>query len=227
MDGVTTGFEFSNLSGRPPGQFVALASRFSRGIRSVQEQTAPYADAWLRDNIAALAAGGPLWVALGDSMTVGIGASTHRRGWVGQLADRMPGWRVVNLGISGGRVRDVLNRQLPALEQLGVVPELVTLLIGNNDLMNPRYRPTLPEDHAELLERLPAGTVVGNQPGSYAAALEFNRQIDDAVGSGAVRLAELRDPRTRHWKGKLAADHFHPNDRGYAGIAEIFGESLP
>ena len=224
---VTTGFEFSNLSGRPPGQIVALASRFSRGVRSVQEQTVPYADAWLRDNIAALAADGPLWVALGDSMTVGIGASTHRRGWVGQLADRMPGWRVVNLGISGGRVRDVLDRQLPALEQLGVAPDLVTLLIGNNDLMNPRYRPTLPADHAELLGRLPAGTVVGNQPGTYAAALAFNAQIDEAVGRGTVRLAELRDPRTRHWKGKLAADHFHPNDRGYAGIAEIFEESLP
>ena len=227
MAQVTTGFEFSNLSGRPPGRFVAVAARLSRGIRSVQEQTAPYAAAWLRDKTAALAAAGPLWVALGDSMTVGIGASTHRRGWVGQLAARMPGWRVLNLGISGGRVRDVLDRQLPALEQLGITPDLVTLLIGNNDLMNPRYRPALPADHAELLERLPAGTLVGNQPGTYAAALEFNRQIDEAVGSGVVRLAELRDPRTRHWKGKLAADHFHPNDRGYAGIAEIFGESLP
>jgi lysophospholipase L1-like esterase len=193
----------------------------------VQDQTAPYAAAWLRDNTAALAAEGPLWVALGDSMTVGIGASTHRRGWVGQLAARRPGWRVVNLGISGGRVRDVLDRQLPALDQLGITPDLVTLLIGNNDLMNPRYRPTLPADHAELLERLPAGTVIGNQPGSYAAALEFNRQIDEAVRGGRVTLAELRDPRTRHWKGKLAADHFHPNDRGYAGMAEIFEESLP
>jgi lysophospholipase L1-like esterase len=222
---VTTGFEFSNLSGRPPGQFVALASRFSRGIRSVQEQTVPYAAAWRRDNLAALATDGPLWVALGDSMTVGIGASTHRRGWVGQLASRRPGWRVVNLGISGGRVRDVLDRQLPALEQLA--PDLVTLLIGSNDLMNPRYRPTLPADLAELLERLPAGTVVGNQPGTYAAALAFNAQIDEAVAAGGVTLAELRDPRTRHWRGKLAADHFHPNDRGHAGIAEIFEEALP
>lgn len=226
MDGVTTGFEFSNLSGRPPGQIVALASRFSRGVRSVQEQTEPYAAAWQRDNIAALAAEGPLWVALGDSMTVGIGASAHDRGWVGQLAARKPGWRVVNLGISGGRVRDVLDRELPALEQLGVTPDLVTLLIGNNDLMNPRYRPTLPADHAELLERLPAGTVVGNQPGSYAAALEFNAQIDAAVATGQLVLAELRDPRTRHWKGKLAADHFHPNELGYAGMAAIFEETL-
>ncbi len=221
---MTTGFEFSNLSGRPPGRFVAVASRLSRGVREVQEQIVPYAAAWQAHNVAALAADGPLWVALGDSMTVGIGAGAYDRGWVGQLAARMPGRRVVNLGISGGRVRDVIDRQLPVLERLR--PDLVTLMIGANDLMNPRYREQLPAEHAELLERLPAGTVVGNQPGSYPAAAEFNRQIDDAVRSRGLVLAEFRDPRTRHWKGKLAADHFHPNERGYAGMADIVEEAL-
>ena len=224
MDGVTTGFEFSNLSGRPPGRFVALASLVNRGVREVQEQIVPYAAAWQRHNTAALEADGPLWVALGDSMTVGIGASAHDRGWVGQLATRMPGWRVVNLGISGGRVRDVIDRQLPVLERLA--PDLVTVLIGSNDIMNPRYRTQLPAEQAELLRRLPAGAAVGNQPGGFAAALEFNRQIDDAVRDRGLVLAEFRDPRTRHWAGKLAADHFHPNDRGYAGMAEIFEEAL-
>ncbi len=183
----------------------------------------PEAD-YERHNAAALEADGPLWVALGDSMTVGIGASAYDRGWVGQLAAQTPGWRVVNLGISGGRVRDVIARQLPVLEQLA--PDLVTVLIGSNDIMNPRYRTQLPAEHAELLGRLPAGAVVGNQPGGFAAALEFNRQIDDAVRDRGLVLAELRDPRTRHWSGKLAADHFHPNDRGYAGMAEIFEEAL-
>jgi lysophospholipase L1-like esterase len=224
MDDVTTAFEFSNLSGRPPGRFVAIATRLNRGVREVQEQIVPYAAAWQRHNAAALEADGPLWVALGDSMTVGIGASAYDRGWVGQLAARMHGRRVVNLGISGGRVRDVIDRQLPVLEQLA--PDLVTVLVGSNDIMNPRYRTQLPAEHAELLERLPAGTVVGNQPGGFAAALEFNRQVDDAVRDRGLVLAELRDPRTRHWSGKLAADHFHPNDRGYAGIAEVFEEAL-
>lgn len=226
MDQVTTVFEFSNLSGRPPGRFVAMASRVHAGVREVQEQTAPYAAAWLRHNVAALAADGPLWVALGDSMTVGIGATAYDRGWVGQLAARMPGWRVLNLGISGGRVRDVIDRELPALDQLGREPDLVTLLVGSNDIMNPRQRPGLSDDHAELLERLPVGTVVGNQPGTFPAALEFNAQIDAAVADRGLVLAELRDPRTRHWKGKLAADHFHPNEKGYQGMADIFEEAL-
>jgi lysophospholipase L1-like esterase len=30
----------------------------------------------------------------------------------------------------------------------------------------------------------------------------------------------------RGWKGRLAADHFHPNDAGYAVMAEIVAEAL-
>lgn len=227
---VSTGFDYSNLSGRPPGRFLALASRLLPGVREVQAQVEPYALAWQRDNVAALAASGPLWVVLGDSMSQGIGASAHDRGWVGQLAVQLAGagtpYRVMNLSISGGRVADVLDRQLPMLRDLGVAPDLVTLLIGSNDMMSGALRPALTRDMTELLRRVPAGTVVGNQPGTHAAALELNRLIDDAVAERDLALAELRDPRTRHWGGKLAADHFHPNDRGYAGMAQIFGEAI-
>jgi lysophospholipase L1-like esterase len=226
MERVVTSFEYSNLSDRAPGRFVSLAARVLPGVRAVQRQTEPYALAWQRDNEAALAAEGPLWVALGDSMTVGIGAGAHDRGWVGQLAGRLPGWRVLNLAMTGGRVRDVLDRQLPALDQLPVAPELVTVLVGSNDLMSPRHRRQVTGDLAELLTRLPAGSVVGNQPGTFAAAVEFDRQIDAAVADRGLVLAEFRDPRTRSWKGRLAADHFHPNERGYAGIAAVFEEAV-
>lgn len=219
-------FDYSNLSDRPPGRFLRLASRLVPGVRAVQEQVEPFAAAWREHNGAALDGTGPLWVALGDSMTQGIGAGSHDRGWVGQLAARMPGWRVVNLAIYGARVSDVLDRQLPALDSLGVLPDLVTLLIGNNDMINPRLRPHLDTVLPELLRRVPPGTLVGNQPGTYAAALEVNRMIDDAVAERDLVLADLRDPRTRHWGGRLAADHFHPNERGYAGIADVFGDAV-
>lgn len=225
-------FPFSNLSGRPQGSFVRLASSVLPGVRAVQHQVAPFAAEWNRRNAEILDAvnadpdGAPLWVAIGDSMTLGIGASSPTAGWVGQLADRMPGWRVLNLGINGGRTRDVVDRALPLLESLPHRPELVTLLIGSNDLMSRDHRGELPDLVAELLARLPKGTVVGNQPGTYPAAVALNRMIDDAVATGRMRLADLRDPRTRSWRGKLAADRFHPDDRGYTGIADIFEEAV-
>lgn len=220
------GLDYCNLSNRPPGRLLALAARLLPGVRTVQEQVVPYAAAWRRHNDVALAATGPLWVALGDSMTQGIGAGAYDRGWVGQVAGRLPGWRVVNLAITGGRVRDVLDRQLPALHSLDTEPDLVTLLIGSNDMVNPRLRPQLLTELAELLRGLPSGAVVGNQPGTHATALEVNQLIDDAVAERGLVLAELRDPRTRHWGGKLAGDHFHPNERGYASMAEVFEEAI-
>lgn len=225
-------FPFSNLSGRPQGSLVRLASRVLPGVRSVQLQVGPFATEWQRRNTAVLEAvtadpdGAPLWVAIGDSMTVGIGATSPTRGWVGQLADRMPGWRVLNLGINGGRTRDVVDRALPLLESLPRTPDLVTLLIGSNDLMSRERRGELADLVPELLSRLPEGTVVGNQPGTHPAAREFNRMIDDSVTAGHVVLADLRDPRTRNWRGKLAADKFHPDERGYSGIADIFAEAI-
>jgi lysophospholipase L1-like esterase len=219
-------FAYSNLTGRPPGRLITLAGRFLRGVRRVQDQVEPYARAWEEHNREALEGTGPLWVALGDSMAQGIGASAPEQGWVGQLARHLPEYRLVNLSMSGGRVEDVLDRQLPAMDALPEPPALVTCLIGSNDLMNPKHRDGVGDRYTKLVDLLPPGTVIGNQPGTFEAALEVNDIIDEAVGRRGLVLAELRDPRTRHWSGKLSPDHFHPNDRGYAGIADVFADAL-
>ncbi|MEU6698206.1 SGNH/GDSL hydrolase family protein [Pseudonocardia sp. NPDC046786] len=216
---------FSNRTGRPPGRLITLASRVLPGIRRVQGQIEPYAEFWEAHNRAALGRTGPLWIALGDSMAQGIGATTPDGGWAGRLAPALgERWRLVNLSQYGARVDDVLDRQLPAALRLR--PDLLVCLIGSNDLMQPRHQDGIGDRYARLLDRLPRGTVIGNQPGTFAAALQVNGLIDDAVRRRGLVLAELRDPRTRHWRGKLASDRFHPNDRGYAAIAEVFTEAL-
>ncbi|MEN3298161.1 SGNH/GDSL hydrolase family protein [Pseudonocardia sp.] len=225
-DSLPADFTFSNLTGRPPGPVVSFLSRLLPGVRDVQAQTAPYAQAWAEHNREALVATGPLWVVLGDSMSQGIGASRYDRGWVGQLAPSLPGHRCVNLSMSGGRIQDVLDLQLPAMASLGVEPALLTVMIGTNDLMSPPHRGGAARRLSMLLDRLPPGTIIGNQPGRYSDALEFNRLIDEAVAHRGQVLAEFRDPRMRGWKGRLAADHFHPNDAGYAVMAEIVAEAL-
>ncbi len=220
-------FDYTNLTGRPSGPVVRLLSRVVPGVREVQDQVGPYADRWRAANLAALDGSGPLWCALGDSMTLGIGATAFDRGWVGQLAEQgsTPG-RLVNLSASGARVADVLDRQLPALESLGIEPALVTVLIGSNDLISPRHRRVFPELFEQMLRRLPVGSVVASQPNPSRAAVEANALLDRIAQERGLVIAELRDPRTTSWKGKLAADHFHPNDLGYAGIAQVFASAI-
>jgi lysophospholipase L1-like esterase len=215
---------FSNRTGRPPGRVITAVSRFVPAIRRVQQQIEPYAAYWEQRNRTELARTGPVCVALGDSMAQGVGASAPERGWFGQLIPLLPGWRTVNLSQYGARVDDVLDAQLPAALRLH--PDLLLCLIGSNDLMQPKHQEGVGSRYAALLDRLPRGTVVGNQPGTFAAAVQVNGLIDDAVRRRGLVLAELRDPRTRHWRGKLASDRFHPNDRGYAAITEVFGEAL-
>lgn len=215
---------FSNRTGRPPGRLITLASRFVPGIRRVQEQIEPYAAFWEQRNRDELARSGPLCIVLGDSLAQGVGATTPERGWVGRLLPRLAGWRLVNLSQYGARVEDVLDRQLPAATRRH--HELLICLIGSNDLMQPKHREGVADRYVRLLDRLPRGSVVGNQPGTFAAALQVNGLIDDAVERRGLVLAELRDPRTRYWGGKLSSDRFHPNDRGHAAIAEVFGEAL-
>ena len=217
-----TSFDYSNLSGRRPGLFLRTAGLVSRGVRDVQAQVAPYAAWWEQQNRAALTADGPLWVVLGDSMSQGIGASAPDRGWVGEVRDRLP-HRVVNLSVSGGLIRDVIDRQLPALRSLEVVPDLVTVMIGSNDLFNRRQSGLLETHAAELVEVLPDGAVVASLPQPRRAARAFN---DAVVDTGRFRLAEFRDPRLRSWSGRLAADRFHPNDAGYAAMAQIMAEAV-
>ena len=93
-DGAVRGgrmsFTYSNLPPRR-GRFVTWAGRVYPGVARVQGDVEPFAAAWARANAAALADRGdrPLWVALGDSLTQGIGAGAYDRGWVGQLRDRL------------------------------------------------------------------------------------------------------------------------------------------
>src|ERR1035441_9487088 len=65
----TRPFDYSNLSPRPAGAFYRAAAGVLPGVRKVQAQIVPYALAWQHANLAALRATGPLWVALGDSMS--------------------------------------------------------------------------------------------------------------------------------------------------------------
>jgi lysophospholipase L1-like esterase len=201
------------------------------GIGRVRAQVEPFARAWQAANAEALGSTGPLWVALGDSMSQGIGANSIDGGWAGQLHARHvragSRLRLVNLSVTGARLRDVLTGQVPALAGLGDTVALVTVLAGANDMFPPGRRPAAVAAMASLLDGLPAGkTVIGTLPRRNTHALAINALLDDAAGRGTIALAELRGMTVRSLIGTRAEDFFHPNERGYAHIADVFGRAI-
>ena len=223
-------FAFTNLTGRPTGPVIRALGTVMPGVAAVQRQVQPYAAAWREANLAALGGGHVRWVALGDSMTQGIGASDPiSQGWVGQLLHRLPlELDVVNLSQSGGRVEDLIELQLPVWRRLPPAPhgEIVTVLIGSNDVMSPRHRSLLPEAFTELLELLPPETVISAIPSPAGPARQANDLIRVAADAGRIRAVYPNSFDPGAWRGKLAADRFHPNDAGYTMIADLFADAV-
>ena len=223
------GFAYTNLTGRSNGPLIQAIGRILPGVAEVQEQVVPYAEAWRRANLGALSGGHPRWVALGDSLTQGIGASSPEQGWVGQVVRRQSApVDVINLSQSGARVEDVIAAQLPVWRKLAPAPrgEMVTLLIGSNDVISPRHRSLLPEAIAELLELLPAGALVSTIPSPAGPARAANALIRAAAEAGTIRGVFPAEPNPSAGRGRLAADRFHPNDAGYAMIADTFADAV-
>ena len=175
-----------------------------------------------------------LYVAVGDSAAQGVGASRPGRGYVGMIATHLrrrtgKTVRVVNLSVSGARLREAIAVQLPALE--GLHPDIMTVAIGANDI--PEFDRTRFENElAVILDALPAGAIVAEVPSFYFGAAERRVREANAV---LHRLAALHGfevaplyLRTRRQGGVLyalnqvAADFFHPNDRGYRVWASAF-----
>jgi len=166
-------------------------------------------------------ASGP-WVALGDSLTEGFGAS-EGHDYPSVLGQRL-GVSIVNQGKSGDTTADGLAR-LERVMQLN--PRVVLLCLGGND----------------CLQRVPPERMLANL-GAIIDRLHQNGSFVVLIG---VRSATLRD-RNRKLFRQLArekqvfrvpnilegifakpiymSDALHPNDEGYRRIAERLAKQL-
>jgi lysophospholipase L1-like esterase len=223
-------FTYSNLPLRPIGPFLRAGSLVLPGVRRVQRQIVPYAEAWQRHNAKPIAKGELLWVVLGDSMAQGIGAKRHDQGWVGQLDSLLQEqgrtYRLVNLSISGARIRDVLDIQLPVLKALGVKPDLITVMVGSNDLVRKKYRVDALTNFDELLEAVPEGSVVANLLGKNGMPMAMDLHLQQAAKKRHLAIADVRGKGPKNWRGMVAEDFFHPNETGYAVLAQIFNAAI-
>ncbi len=199
-----------------PGVLVRTLGVVIPGVRRTGEQIESFARAWHDRNLRALDSGLPIVVSLGDSLAQGIGATSIDHGYVGRLAEEFAGRvGVVNLSKSGAKIGDVIDRQLPALERLGIEPVALTCTVGSNDLLR-GVSPSAPRRAMRsLIAELPPGTVMGTLPdqGSMMAR-RLNTVVRAQVEQRDLLLADV-SAEMDGWRGRSAPDGFHPNDRGY------------
>jgi lysophospholipase L1-like esterase len=174
-----------------------------------------------------------LYVALGDSAALGLGASDPDRGYVGLVAERIAAVtgrrvRVRNLAIDGATVAVVIRDELHRLR--GLEPDVVTLGVGANDVW--RFEPARFEAELEqVCAALPPGSIVGELPSfsvlPVAGRVRAANRIIDAVAArhgfwvapvhATTGIGGLTDALLG-----AAGDLFHPNDRGHRRWADAY-----
>ena len=161
-------------------------------------------------------------LALGDSLTQGVGASSPAHAWPAVFA-RLSGWRMVNGGISGDTSGMALAR-LPALLREHR-PQLVIVSIGVNDFLRQQSNAATRENIRAIVQQSQsAGAQVLLVAAPYlSSAAAIGRMSDHPMF--AELAGELRVPLLENaWSDilsdeKLRADRIHANDTGYEQFA--------
>lgn len=180
------------------------------------------------------------YLAFGDSAAQGIGATRPEFGYVGLVAEALEDKtskdvRLLNFSMSGARIRDVTERQLPALELLTIKPDtVITLAIGANEMRT--YEPAAFErDLNQLFERLPKQTIVADIPyfgGGRHRSLEpnvqaANQQLVKLAAKYQLKVAPLyKVTKERNSWRAHSIDFLHPSNRGYRNWFDAFWQVL-
>jgi len=201
-----------------------LAARFSDGVAEIDAQVEHYHQRWDESNEQARLQHGPLWVALGDSSSQGVGASAWENGWTHTVLERLRDttgdpWRIVNLSMSGGRFLDVADRQVPVLNTMLDTPALVTCVIGSNDLMWRTGSSGIIKDANRAVDRIPPNTLVSKLNGVGQRHKALNQIFERGAATRDHELFNIWN-----WpsgRGALARDRVHPSDVGYGHMSEL------
>lgn len=211
---------------------LSTVDRSLRARRVVRPETsAPVAGArWQR------------YVALGDSLTEGLcdpAPDGALRGWADRLALLLAargGLHYANLAIRSKRVADVCGSQLERALQLQ--PDLVSILVGANDLVKHRADiPALARQVEEAIGQLRAGgadvlLVTPFLPGRRAASI-YTRRFSAfatalagvAARTGAILIDTDLHPTLRE-RPNWGEDLVHLSSRGHRFLAYRAGEIL-
>jgi acyl-CoA thioesterase I len=178
---------------------------------------------------------GTRYVALGDSFTIGTSVPETER-WPNQLVARVPDLEfVANLGVNGFTSRDLIEVELPQLD--GLSPELITVLIGVNDVVQGVPSETYRQNVARILDDLvdhvgagrvlvvttpdytvtPAGSDYGNPAQQSAGIRRNNATITELAGALGIRVVDIYEVslRAADDRSLVASDGLHPSGAQY------------
>ena len=161
---------------------------------------------------------GSVVVALGDSITQGVGAS-EQSAWPVLLA-RSSGWRVINAGVSSDTSAQALAR-LPALLR-EYKPALVIVSIGGNDFLRRQPSFATRANIAAILRSIresgSRAVLIGVPKLTLGAALGIfsDHELYEELAKeyGAPLLSDAWGDVMK--QSRLMSDQIHPNAAGYA-----------
>lgn len=156
-------------------------------------------------------------IAFGDSLVQGVGASAPEKNFVSVLSAQL-GRPIVNLGVSGNTTTDGVQR-LGELDKYQ--PKVVMILLSGNDRLRGIPQEQTLANLATIIEYIQnrgavavllgvRGDLLGNGHDDKLKALAENRQ--------AAYLPDVLDG--LFGNSRYMADLVHPNDAGYAKIAD-------
>jgi lysophospholipase L1-like esterase len=162
-------------------------------------------------------------ICFGDSLTAGTGAA-RGMDYPSQLS-RLAGRPVINAGVPG----DTTARALARIERdvLGRSPRLVLLTLGGNDLKNGVSKDAAFGNLRQIVERIhDAGALA--IIGGIDVPL-YGRGFDEgykmlAEETGAILIENILDGIMGD--RSLMSDPIHPNNAGYALMAERFHKAI-
>ncbi|MDD2680850.1 MAG: SGNH/GDSL hydrolase family protein [Patescibacteria group bacterium] len=185
-----------------------------------------------------------IYAAVGDSLTAGVGTSFYEESYPYLLANKISaeGKNIIheNFSYPGARTENIVNDFLnPIIE---AQPNIITLLIGTNDIHGKVNVKQFEENYEFILKELSSKTNakiyllsiphIGSNtlilpPYNYYFNYkenQFNRVIYALGLKYEVQYINLTDPTTKSLKSNgvyYAADSFHPSALGYADWANI------
>jgi lysophospholipase L1-like esterase len=194
------------------------------------------------------------YVALGDPYTFGDGVRQSDR-WPNQLVrilrPQLDLDLIANLATRGAYSRDLIDDQLPALEQLE--PQFVSIQAGANDACQPvdpalaTYRDNLESlldavvalvgadrivmvtaPDFTLVPKPPTDVCAGDAAEQAEQVRQANAILEDVARSRGVAVADITSiaDRVPRDPSLVASDGAHPSSKQYAGWADLVAEQV-